>query len=210
MRSSRLLIALALFLAAGPAFANTPGGTNCIVPSHIHLVASDGAQPAVAFGEFEVIVRDLANNPVPGASVVVDLSALSDLKLCSAQSAPGVLLDCANQRVSAIADAEGKVRVTLLGGSNGAGQAGSTVQVALIYANGTLIGTPPVSAYDLDGSAGLGGGDMSVFLGDFGSGIDWSRSDFDGSGTLGGGDLSFWLAAFGSGTQIVSCAATCP
>jgi hypothetical protein len=72
------------------------------------------------------------------------------------------------------------------------------------------LATPSASSFDLDGSGGVGAGDLSVWLGDFGSGMNWARSDFDGSGTVGAADLSEWLAVFGSSGSSQSCTTSCP
>ena len=56
----------------------------------------------------------------------------------------------------------------------------------------------------------MGAGDLSVWLGDFGSGSAWSRSDYDGDGAIGAGDLSQWLSVFATGASLTSCAASCP
>ena len=79
-----------------------------------------------------------------------------------------------------------------------------------IYIQGTLCGSPTVSAFDLDNQSGVGANDMSAWLGDFATGNPSGRSDYDCSGGLGANDLSLWLSAFGAGTQFVSCAASCP
>ena len=206
-----VVVAFALMtaFATGPALANPPSPSNSTVPSHIRLVAGNGIQPSIAFGEFEVVYRDLANNPMPGAIITVVLPN-PDLRLCAEQPYPGVQVDCAGRRAWAITDAAGRARFTLLGGSNGAGGATTILSGAQIYADGVLIGGPRASAFDLDGAAGVGGSDLSVFIEDFASGQPWQRSDFDGSGSIGGADLAVWLSAFSSGTQVVSCASTCP
>jgi hypothetical protein len=99
---------------------------------------------------------------------------------------------------------------TLLGGSNGAGNASTLLGGGQIFANGSLLQHPTVSAYDLDGASGVGANDLSAWLGDFGSGQPFGRSDYDCSGNVGANDLSLWFNAFGSGTMVESCAASCP
>ena len=76
--------------------------------------------------------------------------------------------------------------------------------------NGTLTEFPTVSAYDLDGSGGVGANDPSAWLGDFGDGRPFGRSDYDCSQSIGANDLSLWLAAFASGTMGESCVSHCP
>jgi hypothetical protein len=147
---------------------------------------------------------------VPGAAVVVDLSSATDMHFCAEQLMPGVVVNCDARTVRQFADANGDATFTLLGGSNGAGNATTFLDGGHIYANGVLIKTPTVAAFDLDGQSGVGANDLSAWLGDFASGNPYGRSDYDCSGSIGANDFSFWLSAFGSGTQFVSCATSCP
>jgi hypothetical protein len=163
-----------------------------------------------AFGEFHVVCRDLANNPMAGAVVTIDLSACPDLFICADQLDPAATVNCANKTVSKITAADGSVHFNMLGSSNGAGGGVTLLNGGRIYKNGTLIASPTVSAYDLDGGSGLGANDLSAWLGDFGSGQNFGRSDYDCSGSIGANDLSFWLKAFGSGAMAQSCSSACP
>lgn len=207
-RKTCVFVLVLLALAPAPSRADTPSPPNSTVPACIKLVGGDGTN-ASALGTFTVIHRDLANNPIAGAQIVVDVSNAPDLRLCAQQVAPGVVMDCANGRATAITDANGVVTFTLLGGSVG-GSGATLLNGGRIYADGMLIGTPTVSAYDLDGQSGVGANDLSAWLTDFGIGNPYGRSDYDCSGGLGANDLSFWLSAFGAGTQLVSCATSCP
>jgi len=183
--------------------------SNDVAPSCISLVGSNGLAPA-ASGQFTVICRDLANNPVPGAVVVIDLSTCPDLVLCADQMDAAATVDCVHKTVSTLTAADGSVHFTVLGGSNGAGNAVTLLNGGRIFKNGTLIQNPTVSTYDLDGSGGVGANDLSAWLGDFGTGNNFGHSDYDCSGSLGANDLSFWLGVFGSGTMTASCGASCP
>ena len=98
----------------------------------------------------------------------------------------------------------------VLGGSNGGGNASTLLGGGKIFANGTLLQTPTVSAFDLDNAGGVGANDLSAWLTDFGSGNPYGRSDYDCSGGIGANDLSLWLGEFGNGTSASSCAASCP
>ena len=73
-----------------------------------------------------------------------------------------------------------------------------------------LIGSPTISAYDLDDASGLGANDLSAWLTDFGSGFQFGRCDYDCSGGIGANDLSFWLVAYGSGLMAESSTPDCP
>ena len=207
LHSLCLLVALA---SPSLTHASPPTAVNTSAPSCISLVAAHVGVPAQAAGQFTVIVRDLANNPVAGAVVVIDLSIAPDLKLCADQLDPAATVDCAHKTVSKLTAADGSVQFTILGGSNGAGNAVTLLNNGRIFANGTLIQQPTVSAYDLDGSSGVGANDLSAWLTDFGSGQNFGRSDYDCSGSIGANDLSFWLTAFGSGAMSESCASHCP
>jgi hypothetical protein len=180
------------------------------VPATIALVGSSAGTPDAAFGRFTVRVRDLADNPVRGASVVVDLTNATDLALCDDQRDADALVNCAARTVRKFSDSNGEVSFTVLGGSNGAGNATTFLQGGRIYANGTLIGSPTVAAYDLDSFSGVGANDLSAWLADFGSGEPYGRADYDGTGHVGANDLSFWLAAYGAAGSTSSCAASCP
>jgi len=209
MRRSILLLVLG---AAFPVTASgsPPVGPNSTMPACISLVGSTLSVPATAFGQFHVVVRDITNNPISGVVVTVDLSQCTDLHMCADQLDPGLTLLCGLKQVGRVTDATGTAEFTLLGGSNGAGNATGYALNGRVLVNGTLLGYMTVSAYDLDGSGGVGANDLSAWLGDFGTGLGYGRSDFDCSGGIGANDLSLWLNAWGSGTMAVSCAASCP
>jgi hypothetical protein len=205
------LIAFALLsLSTVGARAGLPGLGDSITPTAIRLVGASGGIPDAVAGQFEVVARDNANNPINGLSVVIDISNCADLVICADQMDPDALTNCAAKKVRKFTNAAGEVTFTMLGGSSGAGNASSLAHSARIFGNGALMGTPSVSSFDLDGTGGVGAGDLSVWLGDFGSGMNWARSDYDGSGTVGAADLSEWLAVFGSSGSAQSCAVSCP
>ena len=206
LRSLLLLLGLA---TPSLALAGIPPVNNSIIPACISLVGSTGGVAAAAAGGFVVIVRDLANNPVAGASVVIDLSGCSDLSICADQLDPEVTVNCAAVTVRKFTAVDGSVHFTILGGSNGAGNASTLLNGGRIYANGVLLGSPTMSAFDLDGSGGVGAGDLSAWLGDFFTGNPYGRSDYDCSGNVGANDLSMWLGVFGSGAMAESCASRC-
>ena len=108
--------------------------------------------------------------------------------------------------------ADGSASFTLLGGSNGTGNAVTLQGAGRVFANGSQIGNPTVSAFDLDGENGVGINDLSVWLGDFGTPNNpaFGRSDFDCNHADGINDFSVLLSAFGSLAQTESCTASCP
>jgi len=204
-----VVAALLMFQSADTARGDEPPFPNHITPACIRLVASNGSAPASAFGQFEVLIRDLANNPIPDVSVVIELSLIPELALATDQLDPDVILDCGVATVRKVSDVNGRVVFCIVGGGRAGVPPSALLGAGRIYANGTLIATPTVSAFDLDGLHGLGAGDLTQFLNDFSTGVNYGRSDYDCSHYLGAGDLVIWLTAFSSGTQVVS-AAGCP
>jgi len=211
-RSILTSLAVLALLTVTPigAQAGGPAAGNSTTPASIRLVGASSGVPDVSAGQFTVVARDPGNMPKNGCTVVIDLSNCADLAFCSDQMDPGALTNCAAKTVRKFANALGEVSFTLLGGSTGAGYASSLAHSARIFGDGILLATPSVSSFDLDGSGGVGAGDLSTWLSDFGSGVDWARSDYDGSGTVGASDLSEWLAVFGAGTSTQSCTISCP
>lgn len=203
-------IAAAAALLAGPARAQgVPSPANSTTPACVSLVGSDGTTPARTFGEFEVIFRDLANNPMPGVLIHVDFSEIPELGVSPVQLDPGLIVDCAGKRVSKLTDANGRAVFCILGAGTGVPPV-TRLSGCSIFAAGTLIARPTASAYDLDGQLGLGAGDLVEWLSDFVLGVNYGRSDYDCSGALGAGDLALWLTAYGSGSQPVSASVGCP
>ena len=210
VRKAMLLTAAGCFIASA-AMAGVPSPGNSTVPACISLVGSL-AGTADPVGSFTVTVRDLANNPLNGASVVVDLSGCTDIAICSNQLDAGALVNCAAKTTRKFTNLAGQVTFIVLGGSNGSGNATTLLNGVKIYANGTLIASPTGSVFDLDGSNGVGINDLSVWLTDFGTfgNPAFGRSDFDCSNSVGINDLSVWLTEFGNGTSAASCAVSCP
>ena len=205
------LLASAWLAGAGPVRAQgVPSPANSTAPQTIALVGATAGVPAQGPGAFEVVIRDLANNPLPGVTVTVDLSNATEMHLCADVTDPDAVTDCVHSRVSKRTDAAGRVRFTLLGGSDGAPASRIARNAGRIDWNGTLVAMPNVVAYDLDGANGVGINDLSIWLQDFGSSLNPARGDYDGSGAVGVNDLSMWLSVFGSGSCLESCGVRCP
>jgi hypothetical protein len=209
VRKATLLTAAGMLIASA-AMAGVPSAANSTTPTCITLVGSLAGTPDAAAGQFSLTVRDLANNPLNGASVVIDLSGCLDLAICNDQLDANALVNCGAKTTRKFTNASGVVTFTVLGGSNGAGNASTLLGGGRIFANGTLIQSPTVAAFDLDGASGVGANDLSAWLTDFGAGQPYGRSDYDCSGGIGANDLSFWLTEFGNGTSASSCAVSCP
>lgn len=209
VRKATLLTACGLMVAAA-AMANVPCPSCSTVPGCFSLVASAAGVPDSSDGKFCVVVRDLANNPLNGSSVTIDLSNAPDLHLCSDQLNVNYIINCAAKTVRQFTDVTGTVCFTLLGGSNGSGNAVELGGAGRIFADGVLIASPGVSSFDLDGAGGVGANDLSALLTDLGSGSAFGRSDYDCSGGIGANDLSIMLTVLGNGGSAESCTGTCP
>jgi len=205
-----VVFALVTLTAIGAWASGIPSAALSTTPDHIRLVSSTIGHPDAVAGQFKIVARDVINNPLFDCLVVIDLSNCPDLTICSDQLDPDALTSCAPKSIRKFTNRNGEVTFTLLGGSNGAGHASSLAHSARTFGNGALMASPSVSSFDLDGSSGVGSGDLSVWITDFGSGMDWARSDYDGDGRVGAGDLSEWLTVFGAGGSTQSCAASCP
>src|SRR5215471_3959541 len=203
-------LSLLVLIAPRTHASNIPSPGNCTLPAIIHLVGSNGVAPDAVAGQFTVVARLLTNTPIDGCVIVLDLSSCPDLVLCSDQMDPDAIIDCASKTVRKLTNIQGQVTFTVLGHSDGVGHPESVAGSAKLFGNGVWLNTPSVASFDLDGSGGVGAGDLSVWLNDFGSGQPYERSDFDGSGSIGAADLSEWLAVFGAGGSTQSCGASCP
>src|SRR5262245_8191930 len=142
VRKATLLTAAGMLIASA-AMAGVPSAANSTTPSCISLVGSLGGVPDAA-GTFNIIVRDLANNPLNGASVVIDLSGCLDLAICDDQLDANAVVNCGAKTTRKFTDALGSVTFIVLGGSNGGGNASTLLNGGKIFANGTLIQTPTV------------------------------------------------------------------
>ncbi len=199
-------------LVATTASAKLPMWFMSTWPTSVSLVGMQSGVADSADGAFEVVVRDIANNPLAGSQVVLDLSGAPDLRLCADQ---GGNVSCTARSVSRLTDGRGVVRFALTG-SGRDGVPASGRGTVLLSADGMVFSSMAgdggliVSAYDLDGSGGVGGNDLSLWIGDFASTTYAQRGDYNGDGHVGGDDLSLLLEVWGAGRSNQSCATVCP
>jgi len=214
MRTTRiasLLCALTVALHAHEARAQST------VPQHINLVALKGGV-VDPVGEFTIVVRDLANNPVVGANVDIDFGQCTpDIRIGSSQPYPGLTTSCDGPvgHVRAITDALGIARFRIVGAaSNPTGHApGASTACARVTADGILLGTMSVGAFDQDGSSGVNPTDASICFSDsldfFMNGSYVGRSDYNNSGTINPVDISILLGVSLRRESLASAAAYC-
>jgi len=210
------LAAVAAFIACltpAVSHAGLPDPSNSTIPAHVVLVGRDPSGSADPMGQMTVVIRDLANNPMPGALVRMQFSNASDTRPSLAQPDPaitGVSCDGARTTFTMLTGPDGAVRFSLVG--IGVLSAASPPQYPTLtfYWDQAYLGAVKVAALDEDGGGGVAPADQSQFLMDFFSSQYWPRSDFDGNGALGANDLSQWLGAFFASNSIQSGGASCP
>jgi hypothetical protein len=187
-----------------------PTAANSFVPSHMLLMGRSGDLADTTSGAFTIVVRDAANAPVAGSVVEVRILNCPGVRLSAQTYDAGSSIRCGTAGVLKTTNLFGEVRMTLVGGGIAGGPAGAGACVQ-VFASGVPIGGASLAYLDLDGSGGMGGHDISLWLADVGSGEDIiGRGDYDGSGTLGANDLSIWLMLWGAGGSAESAAAYCP
>jgi len=213
VRKAAVLAACGVIFGAAVAFAGVPSPGNSDTPLRINLVGHaiisgqpDGAQ---LFSTVTVTVRDLGNNPIANSSVVFDFSGnLSDTRIGDVQPLAGLTANCGTHGVSALTDVAGVATFTIEGGGI-AGAPAHAFGAGKIYADGVLLGSVNVGLYDLNGTTGVDGLDLSLFGADLYSAGAEDRTDYDNSTVVDGLDLSVFGAAL-YGTSNASAATYCP
>jgi hypothetical protein len=222
VRKATLFSACGLLLA-GAAMAAVPSPANSTIPANIKVVGTN-AQPIGSLGvigpngtsvdpagAFTVIVRDLANQPIPNSSVVIDVSGASDIFLCQ-DAFPGQIVDCVTNTVRGITDVTGSVTISVVGAANNTGPVGgiaapgSGLDAVTIFADGVSLGQVHVtSVLDQNGASGGNGHnaqDLAFFSGDLGSaalfGTYRARSDYNSDEANSGLDLSVYSNLLGA------------
>ena len=205
----RLALLTCALCCASTAIAQVPSPANSTIPNHVNLVGLGPAGADSVSGHCYVVHRDLANNPVPGAVITFDFSAVGDMTIASDQPDPRLTVNCATRTVSAVTDANGRADLTIVGAGIPGRPASAQFQFH-IYADGILLGSPTLSAFDLNGTGGVDLTDLGLWLVDYVSGTNPMRSDFDGTGGVSLVDFSIWSAAFFHAGSPQSAASYCP
>jgi hypothetical protein len=174
-----------------------------------------------ARGEAVVIVRDCGNNPTANATVELQFGAccsgpVSDLRFPPAQSFPGMAWVLEPDAVaSAITNEQGRAVFRIVGGaaSSPGNPPGLTTACATVRADGMVLGTLRVGAYDLNSSGGVNAADQSLLLSTlFASPNGYrTRADYNGDGLINSADLAKILSVqFGAGSLTSGTAMACP
>ena len=208
--------ALAAFGAVARAGIVFPYPNSTISATRINLVGRDPGAPGdqadstAAFAKVTVTVRDVANNPVPNVSVVLDYSGCtSDLKFSSTTSYHHTLLrDCRLYEVEGYTDASGTVQFVVIGARGG--DTPHLPGCMIVFADSYLIGRLGVGAYDQNGVNGLTLADLGLWAADYFAATNPDRSDYNGDGVVTLADLSMWAGAYFANHSPASAASYCP
>jgi hypothetical protein len=95
-----------------------PSPPNSTIPCGIVLTGTNGGV-ADSRGEFYVVHRDLANNPVVGCEIEIHFGACTDIRVSENQPYAGVTVEClgSNTIVRALTDANGIAHFRIVGGA---------------------------------------------------------------------------------------------
>ena len=210
------LLCVAGILVASAALANVPSPANSVLQSsYLAVEGSTGGLPDKCSdnrcGDFLVTVRDFSNAIIAGATVVVDFSGCSDIKIaCDQLNAVTGQTFLAGKKVSGTTNASGQFTFKIQGAATGVPTPNNTstsagtnanVPCAQVYADGVAL-TPAliVAAYDVNGGAGASPGvtatDASLVVAEgikIGLGLGAvarARDDYNNSGTVTSADSS--------------------
>lgn len=202
-------LALSIITTSSVSRAGVPSPAESTFPRHILLVGSDPGGVADPAGAITCVARHYGGGNYGYPLFVLDLSSAPDIQLCTTQSDPAVIVDCATRTARWFGDNHGAATVRIEGHAT-RGATGTHEASAKLFCDGAPFGTIVVATPDEDGN-GLGAADNSLWQQDYFGGQYWERSDFDGDGTLGANDLSLWLNVYFPGGSSRNCTANvCP
>jgi len=207
----RILAALAvaaLTLFPNTSFATTPTPTTA-VGSGVQLggVLSGVSDPHATV-RFRIL--DGSNQPMPNSTVDLLLGncVFFEMRIATTQSFAGMTWDCGSKTATAVTDANGEAFFRLRGGAlAGPGNPlGMINPCVAIRADGVLLGTARLSAYDLDGQNGVNAADQSLFMATLFAGPPGyrSRADYNGDGLVNTADLARFLGVLLAGGSATS------
>lgn len=194
--------------ATARAATANPDPRNTTFPAHINLVGCGTYGPDSVCGHFQVRCLDLIGNPIANADIVLDFSQCTDVAFALDQRDPRLTIICPMRSVRAATDAAGYASFTLLGAGNGGPPSGR--RALYVFANGVIVGSASVGAFDRDGVGGLTPVDLRLWTADFYSDTHPAIADLDGDGRVTLMDLSVWAGPFFSGAQWQSAGPYCP
>src|SRR5258708_26479918 len=102
LHKAMLCIAGGLLIASA-AMAGVPSPATSTIPVTLTMGGSSAGSPDPV-SSFTVTVRDLTNNPISGASVVIDFSACQDLRICCDQQDANCAVCCIDKTLKNLAN----------------------------------------------------------------------------------------------------------
>lgn len=216
------LLCVGGILVASAALANVPDPAHStlsnFVAGNYHIIVegkTTGGTPDPCTdgrcGDYAVTVRDAANNPIAGSTVLLDFSACSDntpanrdFVLACTQASDETF--SAGPKVQGTTNASGQFSFRVIGAANGATTATNTTSpgnpvanaCAALYADGVLLGNIIPSAFDITLNNGSNSGDASLALAEANKvalgAVARSRTDVNFSGTVTSADASLELS----------------
>lgn len=159
-RISTLFVPLLGLVLAASAHAGVPDPTNSIVPKFVRVGGKQTTNPSLpdASLAYTVTVRDFANNPVAGSTVVLKFTSCTELRLCSFNLGAQVV-NCPAKTVTLTTNGVGQATFSILGASTlapppapPAVAPGAGAGCVTISADAVPLGTATAVIYDLDGA----------------------------------------------------------
>jgi len=172
LATSLLVTALLLVMGSGVAMAAVPSAANstsppCLAPCPMGDVA------------FTVVVRDLANNPIAGSTVVFTFINCPSAFLCPQKPNDDYIVNLVSRTIQATTNASGTVTIhPRVGGTGPVGSVG-------LFADGVLLRSYALASPDQDGNGvcvSIIGNDDPIFAAKLGTADP--TADFDCSGGL--------------------------
>jgi hypothetical protein len=193
-----LLVAAALLARAGATVAAVPSQANStvdhvIIGSYNSQGAISGQSPCLATATmgFDVVVRDFANNPIPGSVVTIIFGGTGTSIRPYVTQDPGVTVLCGSHGLQVTTDASGHAHLVPRFGrfSNSA--------VIPVSADGILLAHVSARSPDYQNDGAVDLGDFTTFAQDYADqGGGQPRSDFDDCPQTRLGDFVFFAAQF--------------
>lgn len=164
---------LALLLLPSVAAASVPSPSNSTVPT-CFVACPLGDIPST------ITVRDIANNPVTGSTVVLDFSQCASVYLCAGNPNDPIHVDLTNRTVSGVTNTSGQVTFPLHAGGFCSGG-------LRVFADGVMLAQRTFKSPDQDGDGVVMPTDATLFSGKVGTAD--ASADFDCSGLVDNADL---------------------
>lgn len=217
-------LAVCGLLSASAAMAGVPSPSTSSVGTFIRLGGFNNSNVVEPQSQKVITVRDAGNNVVQNSTVEIRFgvcTSTGEFRLCGDQPFAGVGVSCVDKAVVAVTDASGNATFRVVGHATNPG--GGTVGVpaaglgaapcAEVRADGIVLGSLRVKAYDQNGSLGVNPVDLSLFLNDRFSvncvapfcAVYRSRSDYNDDGLINPIDLSLFLSVRFANTSLNSC-----